>query len=215
MFYNDAKIVFAFQVLLETNLNPRDLNFDQFVKKVSNSTFHGYDLTMMILSKMLKVVILFQHPNYLWMSTPDVNVLEASVVLVYDGTLAINGTGTCLSISHYNISCQINHALNCNTIFSVTCLSFTEYVQRRDRPLPFRNRYYFSTFVYLTIPENRKETVAHGQPSLESSLETVKTPGDETDKSNAMKQPESEPKVVTTIMNFSFHRYIRLVSAIY
>ena len=83
----------------------RDLNFDQFVKKVSNSTFHGYDLTMMILSKMLKVVILFQHPDYLWISTPDVNVLEASVVLVYDGTQTINGTGTCLSISHYNILC--------------------------------------------------------------------------------------------------------------
>ena len=83
----------------------RELNFDQFVKKLSNSTYHGYDLTMMILSKMLKVVILFQHPDYLWISTPDVNVIEASVVLVYDGAQTINGTGTCFSISHYNTVC--------------------------------------------------------------------------------------------------------------
>ena len=89
---NDAKIVIGFQVLLETNLDLRELNFDQFIKKLSNSTYHGYDLTMMILSKMLKVVILFQHPDYLWISTPDVNVIEASVVLVYDGAQTINGT---------------------------------------------------------------------------------------------------------------------------
>ena len=65
-------------------------------------------------------------------------------------------------------------------------------------------------FVYLTLPAKGKETVRHGQPSLESSLEAVKTPEDETDNSNDkdIKQPESEPKVVTAIINSSFHTYI-------
>ena len=68
-------------------------------------------------------------------------------------------------------------------------------------------------FVYPTIPANGKETVTHGQPSLEPSLEVVKMPGDETDNSNVkeMKQPESEPKVVTTIINSSFHTYIHTI----
>ena len=48
----------------------------------------------MILSKMLKVVIAFIHPEYIWMSAPDVNVREASVVLVYDGHKFIYGIGT-------------------------------------------------------------------------------------------------------------------------
>ena len=68
----------------------------------------------------------------------------------------------------------------------------------------------FSTFVYPTLPAKGKETVRHGQPSLESSLEVVKMPEDETDNSNNkdIKQPKSEPKVVTTIINSSFHTYI-------
>ena len=141
--HHDDKIEFAFQVLLETNLDLRELNFDQFIKNVSNSTLHRYDLTMMVLSKMLKVVILFQHQDYLWISTPDVNFLEASVVLVYDSAQTI--------YDHYNTLCEINHAWKCITIFSVTCLSFTEYLQRHDRPLPFRNRYYFLMFLYPTL----------------------------------------------------------------
>ena len=65
-------------------------------------------------------------------------------------------------------------------------------------------------FVYQTLPSKGKETVRHGQPSLESSLEAEKMPEDETDNSNGkdIKQPESEPKVVTTIINSSFHTYI-------
>ena len=55
-----------------------------YLEKVNNSNFHGLDLSMIILSKMLKVVILMQHPDYLWLSCPDVNVKETSVVLVYD-----------------------------------------------------------------------------------------------------------------------------------
>ena len=56
-----------------------------YLEKVNNSNFHGFDLSMIVLSKMLKVVILMQHPDYLWLSCPDVNVKEALVVMVYDG----------------------------------------------------------------------------------------------------------------------------------
>lgn len=69
------------------------MDLDTYLEKITDSTFHGFDLSMMVLSKMLKVVILMQHPDYLWLSTPDVNVKEASVVLVYDGIKTINSTG--------------------------------------------------------------------------------------------------------------------------
>ena len=66
-----------------------------YVEKVNNSNFHRFNLSMIILSKMLKVVILMQHPDYLWLSCLDVNVKEASVILVYDGIKTINSTGMC------------------------------------------------------------------------------------------------------------------------
>ena len=69
-----------------------------YLEKVNNSNFHGFNLSMIILSKMLKVVILMQHPDYLWLSCLDVNVKEASVFLVYDGIKTINSTGMC----HHN-----------------------------------------------------------------------------------------------------------------
>ena len=71
---------------------------DRYVKAVSNSHFHGFDITLLILAKMLKVVIAVIHPEYMWMSTPDVNVREASVVIIYDGADRFFGTGTLLVI---------------------------------------------------------------------------------------------------------------------
>ena len=69
-----------------------------YLEKVNNSNFHRFDLSMIVLSKMLKVVMLMQHPDYLWISCPDINVKEALVVLVYNGIKTINSTGMC----HHN-----------------------------------------------------------------------------------------------------------------
>ena len=81
------------QVLLETNLSMREMSLDRFMKACMNSPFHGFDLSLLVLSKMLKVVIAFVHPDYIWMSTPDVNISEASVVIVFDGKFYIYATG--------------------------------------------------------------------------------------------------------------------------
>ena len=81
------------QVLLETNLSMREMSLDRFVKACMNSPFHGFDLSLLVLSKMLKVVIAFVHPDYIWISMPDVNISEASVVIVLDGKFHIYATG--------------------------------------------------------------------------------------------------------------------------
>ena len=48
---------------------------------------------LICLARMLKVIILLVHPDYLWLSSTDVNVREASVVIVYDGHKVFYGTG--------------------------------------------------------------------------------------------------------------------------
>ena len=63
------------------------------MKACMNSPFHGFDLSLLVLSKMLKVVIAFVHPDYIWMSVPDVNISEASVVIVFDRKFHIYATG--------------------------------------------------------------------------------------------------------------------------
>ena len=84
------------QVLLEMNLAVHDINSDDYTKAVMNSSYDRYDLTLLVLSKLLKVIIGVIHPDYIWLSTPDVNVLEASVIFVYDGNVLIQGTGMSL-----------------------------------------------------------------------------------------------------------------------
>ena len=63
------------------------------MKASMNSPYHCFDLSLLVLSKMLEVVIAFVHPEYIWMSTPDVNISEASVVLVFNGKYHIYATG--------------------------------------------------------------------------------------------------------------------------
>ena len=78
-------------------MRAKDINFDQFVRSVSNTSYHGMDLVLMVLSKMLKVIITFIAPDYIWMSTVDANVREASVVIVSDGQGHLHATGTRVS----------------------------------------------------------------------------------------------------------------------
>ena len=85
--------MYTTQVLLETNLSMREMSLDRFVKASMNSPFHSFDLSLLVLLNMLKVVIAFVHPDYIWMSTPDVNIFEASVVMVFDRKFLIYPTG--------------------------------------------------------------------------------------------------------------------------
>ena len=45
------------------------------------------DLTLLVLSKMLKSDIRLLHPDYVWISNSDVNLTEESRVIVYDASM--------------------------------------------------------------------------------------------------------------------------------
>ena len=48
------------------------------------------DIVLIILSKMLRVTILCVVGDYLWLSTPYVNVVDASIVIVFGKTFTYN-----------------------------------------------------------------------------------------------------------------------------
>ena len=61
------------------------MKFERYVEAINEPyNYHGRDLTLLTLSKMLRVTILVIHPEYLWLSHPFVNVTDASVVLVLE-----------------------------------------------------------------------------------------------------------------------------------
>ena len=70
------------------------MDFDHFYHVVSNSGYMGIDLTLMVLSRMLKVIIAVVHPDYIWLSHADVIIREATVLLVYNGQRVFHTTGT-------------------------------------------------------------------------------------------------------------------------
>ena len=70
------------------------MDFDHFYCAVSNSGYTGINLTLMVLSRMLKVIIAIVHPDYIWLSHADINIREATVVLVNNGQRVFHATGT-------------------------------------------------------------------------------------------------------------------------
>ena len=61
------------------------MSFDKFMRATTKSDYHGFDLTLICLARMLKIIIMVVHPEYLWLSSTDIYVQEASMVIVYDG----------------------------------------------------------------------------------------------------------------------------------
>ena len=69
------------------------MSFEVYYSAVKQCRYHGNDLTLVMLSRMLKMVICVIHPNYLWLSNLDVNVRDANVVLCIDESEVFTGTG--------------------------------------------------------------------------------------------------------------------------
>ena len=58
------------------------MTFDRFYTALKECRYHGFDLTLLVLSRMLKVIIGVLHPEYIWLSSLDVNVRDANVFLL-------------------------------------------------------------------------------------------------------------------------------------
>ena len=58
------------------------MTFDRFYTALKECRYHGFDLILLVLSRMLKVAISVLHPEYIWLSSLDVNVRDANVFLL-------------------------------------------------------------------------------------------------------------------------------------
>ena len=67
--------------------------FDRFYTVLKECRYHGFDLTLLVLSRMLKVVISLLHPEYIWLSSLDVNVRDANVFLLLGQDELFTATG--------------------------------------------------------------------------------------------------------------------------
>ena len=83
-----------FQAVVTSNLRARNnMSFEVYYNAVKQSRYTGNDLTVIMLSRMLKVVILVIHPTHIWLSNYDVNVRDANVVLSIDEKEVFTATG--------------------------------------------------------------------------------------------------------------------------
>ena len=69
------------------------MTFDKFYTVLKQCRYHGFDLTLLVLSRMLKVVIGVLHPEYIWLSNLDVNVCDANMFLILDQCEEFTATG--------------------------------------------------------------------------------------------------------------------------
>ena len=82
-----------FQFVLSDNLNEKNLSFDQYLHALEDKKFHGYDVALCILSRMLKMTIGVWTGRYVWLYSPNINVFEVSVLLTLDAEGIFDTTG--------------------------------------------------------------------------------------------------------------------------
>ena len=83
----------SFQFVLSDNLTEKNLSFDQYLHALEDKKFHGYDIALHILSRMLKMTIGVWTGRYVWLSSPNINVFEVSVLLTLDAEGLFDTTG--------------------------------------------------------------------------------------------------------------------------
>ena len=78
-------MIILFQFVLADNLADRNMSLDQYVTALERDKFHGYEIALHILSRLLKMTIGVWKGRQLWLSSPNINVFEVSVLITIDG----------------------------------------------------------------------------------------------------------------------------------
>ena len=69
------------------------MTFNQYLHALESQKFHGYNIALHILSRMLKLTIGVWTGRYVWLSSPNINVFEVSVLLTVDQEGRFDATG--------------------------------------------------------------------------------------------------------------------------
>ena len=71
-----------------------DMDMESFIEAAEHSYYHGSDLSVQVLSTMLKIPIAALNSHFLWVSMPYISVYECPVLVVMDSVGNFHGTGT-------------------------------------------------------------------------------------------------------------------------
>ena len=83
--------------MMSLNLKARnDMTLECYIKAITTCQYHGNDLALLVLSKMLKMTIAVLHLEYIWLSHLDANLRDANIVLVMNLQEVYSGTGNYL-----------------------------------------------------------------------------------------------------------------------
>ena len=86
-------MIILFQFVLADNLAERNMSLDQYVTALERDKFHGYDIALCILSRLLKMTIGMWNGRQVWLSSPNINVFKVSVLITIDGLGHCDATG--------------------------------------------------------------------------------------------------------------------------
>ena len=87
-------ISFVFQFVLADNLAAKNMMIDQYIAALESDKFHGYDIGLRVLSRLLKMTIGVWNSRHVWLSSPNINVFEVSVMITIDNNGHCDATGS-------------------------------------------------------------------------------------------------------------------------
>ena len=77
------------------NLKAKDqMDMESFIEAAEHSFYHGSNLSVRVLSRMLKIPIAAWNSHFLWVSTPYISIYDCPVLVVMDSVNNFHGTGT-------------------------------------------------------------------------------------------------------------------------
>ena len=94
--------------MLSENLKAKDkMDMTAYIEAAEFSLYHGSDLALRVLSRMLKIPIAAWNSHFIWVSAPYVSVYECPVLVVMDCVGNFHGTGDKNFI--YGLTAHFNH----------------------------------------------------------------------------------------------------------
>ena len=85
-------------------------------------------------------------------------------------------------------------------------LSFTDLLQSGEKPVPFRNRYYFPTLIFPVTPPTKPIKVPAIEPSFPVTDSSPTEEGRTPEQTPRKEDSESQPKVTISLTHSLTHR---------
>ena len=85
-------------------------------------------------------------------------------------------------------------------------LSFTDLLQSGEKPVPFRNRYYFPTLIFPVTPPTKPIKVPAIEPSFPVTDSSPTEEGRTPEQTPKIEDSESQPKVTISLTHSLTHR---------